>query len=230
METGPGEPGMSLFPKGIPWSKRSFDLVATILGGLILSPLLLIIAVLVRIYHGQPVLFKQKRGGYRGSVFNVYKFRSMTNVRDAQGDLLPDTVRLTRLGKFLRATSIDELPEMINVLRGEMSWVGPRPLFAHYLERYSPKQSRRHAVLPGITGWAQINGRNALTWEDKFNLDVWYVDHWTFGLDLKIIFTTLVKVLQREGISQPGHATAEEFFPRASILEGEDPAEKDKLV
>jgi len=221
---------MRLFPIGVPFTKRTFDLVVTILGGLLFSPLLLVIAILVRVKLGRPVLFKQKRGGYQGSVFEVYKFRSMTDARDPQGNLLPDTVRLTRLGRFLRASSIDELPEMINVLRGEMSWVGPRPLFAHYLERYSPEQGRRHTVLPGITGWAQVNGRNALTWEDKFNLDVWYVDHWSFGLDIKILIMTLAKVLRREGISQPGHATAEEFFPEVSSQPVDKTSKKDKVV
>jgi lipopolysaccharide/colanic/teichoic acid biosynthesis glycosyltransferase len=218
---------MRLFPEGVPVHKRVFDLLITLTGGLLLSPLLLVVALLVRVNLGRPVLFKQKRGGYRGSVFDVYKFRSMTDARDAQGNLLPDTRRLTRLGRFLRSSSLDELPEMINVLRGEMSWVGPRPLFAHYLERYSPEQTRRHAVLPGITGWAQVNGRNALTWEDKFLLDVWYVDHWSLWLDIKILFLTLAKVIRREGISQPGHATAEEFSPAPAAVSDGNPPEKD---
>jgi lipopolysaccharide/colanic/teichoic acid biosynthesis glycosyltransferase len=136
----------------------------------------------------------------------------MTEAEDEQGNLLSDTQRLTRLGRFLRASSLDELPELINILRGEMSLVGPRPLLMQYLERYDAEQARRHDVLPGLTGWAQINGRNALTWEDKFQLDVWYVDHWSLGLDIKILFLTVWKVLRREGISQPGHATAEEFM------------------
>jgi lipopolysaccharide/colanic/teichoic acid biosynthesis glycosyltransferase len=136
----------------------------------------------------------------------------MNDGRDAQGNLLPDAERITRLGHFLRSSSMDELPEMFNVLRGEMSWVGPRPLLMQYLERYSPEQARRHEVLPGITGWAQINGRNALTWEEKFNLDVWYVDHWSFFLDIKILFLSVLKVIRREGINQPGQATAEEFM------------------
>jgi lipopolysaccharide/colanic/teichoic acid biosynthesis glycosyltransferase len=146
-------------------------------------------------------------------VFEVYKFRSMTEERDAQGKLLPDTQRLTRFGKFLRSTSMDELPELFNVLRGEMSLVGPRPLFAHYLDRYTPEQARRHEVLPGIAGWAQVNGRNALTWEEKFKFDVWYVDHYSLWLDIKILWLTVFTVLRSEGISQPGHATAEEFNP-----------------
>jgi len=200
-------------PSGISFSKRIFDLVLTLVGIIFLSPFLLIIAGLVWFYHGRPILFHQRRGGYRGRVFEIYKFRSMTEALDAHGNPLPDTQRLTRFGKFLRSTSLDELPEMINVLRGEMSWVGPRPLFAHYLDRYTPEQARRHEVLPGITGWAQINGRNTLTWEDKFKLDVWYVDHASLWLDIKIIFLTIIKIFQREGINQPGHATAKEFDP-----------------
>ena len=171
----------------------------------------LVVALLVRIIHGKPVLFRQVRPGYLGKPFQIYKFRTMTETYDAHGNLLPDTQRLTRLGRFLRATSIDELPELLNVLRGEMSLVGPRPLLVQYLERYTPEQARRHHMLPGVTGWAQINGRNALTWEDKFLLDAWYVDHWSLGLDIKILLRTIWKVLSREGISQPGHATAEEF-------------------
>jgi len=141
----------------------------------------------------------------------LYKFRSMTDARDQDGNLLPDEKRLTKFGKFLRTTSLDELPELFNVLKGNMSLVGPRPLLMQYLDRYTPEQMRRHVVMPGITGWAQINGRNALSWEDKFKLDVWYVDHISLGLDLKILALTLVKMLQREGINQPGCATAEEF-------------------
>jgi len=201
-----------IFPPGTPLSKRIFDLLLTSIGLLLISPVLLILALLVWRAHGRPLLFRQKRPGYRGRPFYIYKFRTMTNARDAQGALLPDAERLTRLGRVLRATSLDELPETFNVLRGEMSLVGPRPLLTQYLERYSPEQARRHDVLPGITGWAQVNGRNALTWEDKFRLDVWYVDHWSFWLDIKILALTLWKVVKREGISQPGHATAEEFM------------------
>jgi lipopolysaccharide/colanic/teichoic acid biosynthesis glycosyltransferase len=203
---------MRLFPGGIPISKRVFDICATVVGLILLSPLILIIAVLIRIFHGKPVLFSQMRGGYGGAPFRVCKFRTMRDDRDAQGNLLPDEQRLTRLGHFLRITSLDELPELINVLRGEMSLVGPRPFFYHYVDRYTPEQARRHDVLPGITGWAQIHGRNAITWEDKFRLDVWYVDHWSFWLDTRILLLTLWKVISREGISQPGHATAEEFM------------------
>lgn len=200
------------FPPGIPVSKRIFDLVMTIPGMVLISPILFIVMILVRIFHGSPILFSQVRPGHKGELITVYKFRSMTDQRDAQGKLLPDEQRLTRLGRFLRGTSLDELPELWLVLKGQMSLVGPRPLLVQYLERYSPEQARRHDVLPGITGWAQINGRNALTWDDKFRLDLWYVDHWSLWLDIKILALTLWKVIKREGISQPGHATAEEFM------------------
>jgi len=178
----------------------------------LVSPLMGGIALLVWKFHGRPILFRQVRPGYQGQPFTLYKFRTMTDARDAAGRLLSDEQRLTRFGRFLRATSLDELPELFNVLRGEMSLVGPRPLLMQYLERYTPEQARRHEVYPGITGWAQVNGRNALTWEDKFRLDVWYVDHWSLALDVKILLITLWKVLRREGISQPGHVTAEEFM------------------
>jgi sugar transferase EpsL len=203
---------MPLFPPGIPVSKRLLDLALAIPGLILVSPVMLVTALLVWIFHGRPVLFRQLRPGYNNRLFPVLKFRTMTNERGANGELLPDAERLTRLGRFLRATSLDELPELFNVLRGEMSLVGPRPLFKHYLQRYNAEQIRRHQVAPGITGWAQINGRNALDWEEKFRLDVWYVDHWSLGLDLRILTLTLWKVLKREGISQPGHATAEEFM------------------
>ena len=196
----------------VPISKRILDLALTVLGLLVLSPLFLILIILVGVNFGTPIIFRQMRPGYRGKPFWIYKFRTMTNARDAKGNFLPDDQRLTRLGKFLRAASLDELPELFNVLRGEMSIVGPRPLLMQYMERYSPEQARRHAVLPGITGWAQVNGRNALTWEEKFSLDVWYVNHWSFGLDIRIIFQTIVKTLRQEGINQPGQATAEEFM------------------
>ncbi|GAB4469695.1 MAG: sugar transferase [Anaerolineales bacterium] len=198
--------------KPIPMIKRLFDLVVSILLLLILSPILILIAILVWITHGSPVLFRQQRPGYLGKPFVCYKFRTMNERRDAEGNYLPDEQRLTRLGKFLRSTSLDELPELFNVVRGEMSLVGPRPLLMQYLDRYTPEQARRHEVLPGITGWAQVNGRNALSWEEKFRLDVWYVDHWSFWLDLKILAFTLIKVLRREGISSEGYATAPEFM------------------
>ena len=201
-----------MFPEGVPLVKRGFDLLVTILLLLLLSPVFLIIACLVLLKHGRPVFFRQQRPGYRARPFKILKFRTMTNARDAAGQLLPDADRLTPLGRFLRSSSLDELPELINVIRGEMSWVGPRPLLMQYLERYSAEQARRHDVLPGISGWAQVNGRNVLTWEDKFRLDVWYVDHWSFCLDIKILVLTVWKVLRREGINQPGQATAEEFM------------------
>jgi lipopolysaccharide/colanic/teichoic acid biosynthesis glycosyltransferase len=209
-----------MFPQGVPYSKRIFDLLLTVIGLALLSPILLLIALAVRLAHGSPVLFTQLRPGRFGEPFYIYKFRTMTEARDAQGKLLPDAERLTRLGRFLRASSLDELPELFNVLRGEMSLVGPRPLLMQYLGRYSPEQARRHAVLPGITGWAQVNGRNALTWQDKFRLDVWYVDNWSFWLDLRILGMTLWKVIKREGISQPGHATAEEFMGNETEEQG----------
>lgn len=199
-------------PVKIPFSKRFFDVAFTLPGLLLISPFLLVLSILVGYYHGRPILFKQKRPGFLGKPFIIYKYRTMTDTRDKDGQLLPDDHRLTKFGRFLRSTSLDELPELFNILRGEMSLVGPRPLLMQYLERYSPEQARRHHVLPGMTGWAQINGRNAITWEDKFKLDVWYVDNWSISLDIKILLITLYKAVKREGISQPGHVTAEEFM------------------
>jgi sugar transferase EpsL len=193
------------------YGKRALDLALTIPALIVLSPVLLLIALSVRLTLGAPILFRQMRPGLYGKPFTLYKFRTMTDARDAQGNLLPDAARLTPFGRFLRATSLDELPELWNVLKGDMSLVGPRPLLMQYLDRYTPEQARRHDVRPGITGWAQVNGRNALTWEQKFALDVWYVDHLSFWLDLKIIALTLWKILKREGISQPGQATVEYF-------------------
>jgi len=192
-------------------SKRIFDLVTTTIGLVIILPLMLVLSLLVWIFLGTPILFRQPRPGYKGRPFITYKFRTMTNRTGQDGKLLPDAERLTPFGRFLRSTSMDDLPQVFNVLRGEMSLVGPRPLLMQYLERYTPEQMRRHDVLPGITGWAQINGRNALDWDEKFRLDVWYVDHWSFWLDLKILILTPWKVFARTGISQPGHVTAEEF-------------------
>jgi lipopolysaccharide/colanic/teichoic acid biosynthesis glycosyltransferase len=203
---------VQLYPPGIPKIKRIFDLILTIPGVILISPLLVLAALLVRLFHGAPILFSQIRPGYKGKPFHVYKFRTMTNETDDQGELLPDEDRLTLFGKFLRASSIDELPELYNVLRGEMSLIGPRPLLMQYLDRYTPEQARRMDVLPGITGWAQVNGRNNVSWEIKFELDVWYVDHWSMWLDIQILFKTAVKVITREGISQPGNATAQEFL------------------
>jgi lipopolysaccharide/colanic/teichoic acid biosynthesis glycosyltransferase len=166
----------------------------------------------VRIGLGSPVLFGQERPGYKGKIFKIYKFRTMRDLRDKDGRLLPDAERLTKLGSFLRSTSLDELPELFNVLRGEMSWVGPRPLLVAYLERYTPEQNRRHDVLPGITGWAQVNGRNAISWEQKFAFDVWYVDHWTFWLDIKILLMTVGKVVKRDSINTASGEIMPEFM------------------
>jgi lipopolysaccharide/colanic/teichoic acid biosynthesis glycosyltransferase len=194
--------------------KRLLDVFGSSLLLAVMSPVFCIIAGLIRLSIGSSVsvIFRQPRLGYLGRPFLLHKFRTMTDERDAQGKLLPDDVRLTRLGRFLRLTSLDELPELINVLKGDMSIVGPRPLLMQYLNRYSPEQMRRHEVKPGITGWAQVNGRNAITWEEKFKLDVWYVDNWSFWLDLKIMAITIWKIIECEGIAQPGHATMEEFF------------------
>lgn len=192
--------------------KRLFDIVA---GGLLLiifTPLLLLLALLVRVKLGSPVFFRQGRAGLHGREFRMIKFRSMTDGRDAQGNLLPDEDRLPRFGKILRATSLDELPELINVVKGDMSLVGPRPLLTRYLDRYTPEQNRRHEVRPGITGWAQVNGRNNLAWEDRFALDVWYVDHRSILLDLKILWMTALKVVKRSDVAQDGHATMSEFM------------------
>ncbi len=201
-----------LLPTGVPASKRLMDLLLAVPGVLLISPLLLLLAVGVWILDGRPILFRQTRPGYRAEPFTLYKYRSMSAARDAEGQLLPDSERITALGRLMRSFSLDELPELLNVLRGEMSLVGPRPLLMRYLERYTPEQARRHEVLPGITGWTQINGRNANTWEQKFAYDVWYVDHRTLWLDLKILLATFWKVVKREGISQPGQATSEEFL------------------
>lgn len=201
-----------LLPPGVPVRKRTFDLILTIVGGVLLLPFILLIAAAVYLSMGSPVIFCQTRPGLNGEPFSIYKFRTMRELRGENGEALPDADRLTGVGRFLRSLSLDELPELWNVLRGEMSLVGPRPLLVQYLDRYTPEQARRHAVLPGITGWAQIHGRNALTWEDKFRYDVWYVGNWSMWLDVKILLITVWKVIRREGISQEGHATAEEFM------------------
>ena len=201
-----------MFPTGVPVSKRIFDLALTIPGVILISPLLLVLAILVRIQLGRPVLFTQVRPGYKEKPFPMIKFRSMTDRRDNSGNLLPDEQRLTGLGHFMRSYSLDELPEVFNVLRGDMSLVGPRPLLMTYLERYSTEQHRRHEVLPGMTGWAQVNGRNAIAWDEKFQLDVWYVDHRSLALDIRILWMTLTGLFKREGISHPDYATAPEFM------------------
>lgn len=195
-----------------PLIKRLFDIIVSALVLVILSPLLLAVGLIIYITHGKPVLFLHTRPGLGGKPFNLVKFRSMKNIHDEDGVLLPDAERITKFGHFIRRTSIDELPEIYNVLRGDMSLVGPRPLLMQYLARYSPEQRRRHDILPGITGWAQVNGRNAITWDEKFDFDLWYIDHWSFWLDIKILFMTLFKVFKREGISQPGRATMDEFM------------------
>jgi lipopolysaccharide/colanic/teichoic acid biosynthesis glycosyltransferase len=193
------------------YGKQLLDLTLTLPALALSLPALAVIAALVRLDLGAPVLFRQMRPGLNGRPFPLIKFRTMTDARDASGQLLPDEQRLTPLGRALRRLSLDELPELLNVLRGEMSLVGPRPLLARYLDRYTPAQARRHEVRPGITGWAQVHGRNALTWEEKFALDVWYVDHVSLWLDLSILWRTLLVVLRREGISAPDHSTMPEF-------------------
>ena len=195
--------------------KRLMDLLLTVPALLLLWPVLLLLAVLVRVNLGSPVLFRQVRPGRHGRPFTILKFRTMRDAAGPDGQPLPDAERLTRFGCFLRSTSLDELPELLNVLVGDMSLVGPRPLLMQYLHRYTPRQARRHEVRPGITGWAQVNGRNALSWEDKFELDVWYVENRTPALDLRILWLTLASVLRREGVCQPGHATMEEFMGSA---------------
>lgn len=191
--------------------KRLFDVVVSTVLLVLLSPLLLVVALLVRLRLGAPVLFAQARPGLGGRPFRMFKFRSMTDARDANGALLSDAQRLTPLGRFLRSTSLDELPELWNVLTGDMSLVGPRPLLMEYLPLYTPRQARRHDVRPGITGWAQVNGRNAISWEQKFELDVWYVEHRTMALDARILWRTAMHVLMRRGISAPGEATMSRF-------------------
>lgn len=195
----------------MPLSKRIFDLTFALIALIILSPVLILTAIFVRIFIGSPILFTQQRPGYMGRPFHIYKFRSMTNRFARDGSLLPDAERLTRFGRILRSLSLDELPELFNILRGEMSFVGPRPLLMDYLPLYSPEQMRRHDVMPGLTGWAQVNGRNAIDWPSRFRMDVWYVDNWSFWLDIRIIFMTVSKVVLREGVNQVGQSTVEYF-------------------
>lgn len=192
--------------------KRIFDLFIAAFLLIFLAPFYVFIGCLVILLIGKPLLFRQKRPGLHGKPFIIYKFRTMTEKIDDDGKLLPDELRLGSFGRLLRSTSLDELPALLNVLKGDLSLVGPRPLLMRYLERYTPEQVRRHEVKPGITGWAQINGRNAISWEKKFKLDIWYVENYTFWLDLKILFLTVVKVFKREGINQKGEATMEEFM------------------
>jgi sugar transferase EpsL len=192
--------------------KRIIDITASLAGLLLLSPVLLVTAIIVRFKLGSPVLFKQERPGLNGQPFFMYKFRTMTDEKDAEGNLLPDEQRLPKFGQMLRSTSLDELPELICVLKGDMSLVGPRPLMMKYLPRYTPEQARRHEAKPGITGWAQVNGRNAVGWEDRFKLDVWYVDNWNVWLDIKILFKTVVAVFNRSGVTEEGNVTMTEFM------------------
>ncbi len=191
--------------------KRLFDLVLSLVLLLSLSPLIAFVALLVRLWLGSPILFRQVRPGLHGRPFEIYKFRTMTDQLDTAGEPLPDADRLTPFGRLLRRSSLDELPQLFNVLKGDLSFVGPRPLLMEYLPLYSAEQARRHEVRPGITGWAQVNGRNALSWEERFRLDVWYVDHRSFWLDMKILWLTLLRVVRPEGVNQPGHATMDKF-------------------
>jgi sugar transferase EpsL len=192
--------------------KRLGDVVTASLGLVVLSPVLILLAAVVRFKLGSPVFFCHERPGLNGRPFVLVKFRTMTDTRGADGELLGDSERLTPLGRFLRSTSLDELPELINVLKGEMSLVGPRPLMMKYLDRYTPQQARRHEVKPGITGWAQVNGRNVISWEKKFELDVWYVDNWSLLVDLKILLKSLILAVKREDVTQAGRATVDEFM------------------
>lgn len=191
--------------------KRTFDFLVALSTLVFLLPVLLVLAWMVKVRLGSPILFCQTRPGKEGVPFKMIKLRTMTDERDSKGYLLPDQDRLTNFGKFLRASSLDELPELLNVLKGEMSLVGPRPLLMEYLPLYSAEQARRHEVMPGITGWAQVNGRNAISWEDKFRLDVWYVENRSLWLDIKILWLTVLRVIRRSDISQDGHATMEKF-------------------
>jgi len=195
----------------MPFSKRLFDFTLSFLALIIFSPIILATAILVCVFLGSPILFTQQRPGYKGRPFFIYKFRSMKHGFSEDGNLLTDAERLTRFGHLLRSLSLDELPELFNILRGEMSFVGPRPLLMEYLPLYSPEQARRHDVVPGLTGWAQVNGRNALDWSTRFKLDVWYVDNWSFWLDIRIILMTIWKVFSREGVNQEGQATVDYF-------------------
>ena len=191
--------------------KRTFDIIASLGGLIVFSPIILVVAILVRINLGSPILFTQDRVGKNNKIFKMMKFRTMKDGVDKNGNLLPDSERLTSFGKMLRSTSLDELPELINILKGDMSLIGPRPLLVEYLPLYSEEQKRRHNVLPGLTGWAQINGRNALSWNEKFKLDIFYVDNWSLGLDFKIFFLTFYKLFKRDGINQEGMATTVKF-------------------
>lgn len=202
--------------------KRIIDLIIVISSAVIILPAIAIISIIIFSRMGCPIFFRQQRPGFKGKPFIMYKFRTMSNKTGQDGQLLPDKDRLTKLGRFLRTTSLDELPEFLNVLRGEMSFVGPRPLAMIYLNRYSKEQARRHDVKPGITGWAQVNGRNDLSWEDRFKLDVWYVDHYNFWIDFKIILLTVKKVLHREGVVPEGRSAMQDFMGNNASSEEEN--------
>ena len=206
--------------------KRLLDIILSLFGIIILSPLLVIIAMMVRIKLGSPVIFKQKRPGKDSKIFTLYKFRTMTNEKDKRGNLLSDSQRLTKFGKILRSTSLDELPELINILNGSMSIIGPRPLLVEYLERYNREQIHRHDVRPGLTGWAQVSGRNSLSWEEKFKIDVEYVNKVTFIMDLKIFFITILKVIKKDNISQEGNVTMQKFTGNTK----KEMIEKEKVI
>lgn len=206
--------------------KRAMDIAGALVGLLLFSPVMLVVALLVRLRLGSPVLFRQVRAGLFGKPFRIYKFRTMTDARDSRGNLLPDEARLTPLGQFLRRYSLDELPEFFNVLKGEMSLVGPRPLYVRYIPRYSEEQKKRLWMKPGITGWAQVNGRNALSWDERFALDVWYVENWSLWLDIKILLLTLFKVITAEGVSHPGWATMPEFTGSSGTPPGKPPDDR----
>jgi lipopolysaccharide/colanic/teichoic acid biosynthesis glycosyltransferase len=197
--------------------KSILDRLVAAIALILFSPLLLIVAIAIYTRMGSPILFTQQRPGKDGQIFTLYKFRTMTDDRDADGNLLPGEQRLTALGQFLRKTSLDELPQLWNVLKGDMSFIGPRPLLVAYLALYTPEQARRHEIKPGITGWSQINGRNTLSWEERFKLDVWYVEHWNLWVDFKILFITIIKVLNRQGISHPSDALMSDFQGSPSI-------------
>jgi lipopolysaccharide/colanic/teichoic acid biosynthesis glycosyltransferase len=205
------------------WPKRAVDFVGAAVGVIVLAPLLAVTALAVWLALGRPVIFAQRRPGWHARPFTLYKFRTMSDARAADGRLLPDRERLTRLGRLLRRTSVDELPELVNVIKGDMSLVGPRPLLMEYLPRYTREQARRHEVRPGITGWAQLNGRNTLPWEERFALDVWYVDHQSCRLDARILLLTVWRALAQTGVSQPGEGTEELFRTREPATEAAAP-------
>ena len=202
--------------------KRAFDILVSAGVLLVFSLPIVILMILVRVKLGSPIFFRQDRPGLGGKTFRMVKFRTMTDARHPDGTLKPDAERLTRFGRLLRSTSLDELPELWNVLKGEMSLVGPRPLLVQYLTRYSARQARRHEVRPGVTGWAQVNGRNAVAWDERFEMDVWYVENWSFGLDVRILWMTVAAVFRRSGVSAEGHATMPEFMGSAESSEVRD--------